>query len=273
VECVLCGSDKLRCVATVDGFDVARCDHCGLRFVPPVELSQVNYDEYYQDQGLYDFSARQAAAIRAGSPLPLRRARRAVIERIERDRAGSVLEVGCGVGAFLYELQQRGIACWGVEPSGNAVAMARDYLNCPVHHGYLDESVFPGRQFEAVCSWEVVEHVSDVRSFLANLVDRLLPGGALYLSTPNYGSRWMWADVPRDPRSAPPVHVTFWDSASLTRLLEQSGLVHIEVQPTSYPVNPGIRSRKLLGKYRATLEALLWPKQRASLYVRAEKPR
>ncbi len=280
-SCVSCGSKRAHNLHPINGFALARCDSCGLRFVPPDALASVNYDELYQSEGgegPYDFYVQDAAAIRAGKPTTLPRPRQLALDRIVRDRAASVLEIGSGVGSFLHALQKRGIDCAGVEPSGQALKLARQYLSCDLHHGVFHEHVFPGRQFDAICLWEVLEHISDVQPFLAMVTSKLTQGGAggaggaVYLSTPNYGSSWMWNDVPRDPRSRPPVHVTFWNARSLGALLQSMGLVNIDVRHMQYPVNPGARSGKPLGRYRASIDALLRPRQRKTLYARAMRP-
>ncbi len=272
VPCVACESRQTESLPAVNGFPLRLCTQCGLRFVPPETLIAVDYDTLYKEQGDYRSHMEEARLIRSGAVPSFPSARRAAIEQIKTDQPRTLLEVGCGVGSFLAAIQRLGIETYGVEPSGNALQAGRSYLQCALHHGTLSDDAFPGQRFDAICFWEVLEHIIQARAFLSTVRDRLNPGGAVYLSTPNYGSRWMWNDVPRDPRSRPPVHVTYWTRSSLQELLQSVGFVGVEVRTMSYPANSGTRSGLWLGKYRACLDAALRPEQRKTLYARARAP-
>lgn len=115
--------------------------------------------------------------------------------------------VGCGVGRFLAYVARLGIDCAGVEPSKNAVKYGKQYLPCDIHVGMMTEDIFHDQKFDVTCSWDIIEHVADLRLFLQAIKQRLKPGGFLYLSTPNYDCSWIWGDMEADPRSRPPVHL------------------------------------------------------------------
>ena len=272
--CPACGSTSTRNgTLRVAEFDIVKCGGCGLRFVPERQITNVNYDELYQEQGDYAHHVGEIAAMKAGKLPVFSRARRLALQHIEKTKPGSVLEIGCGVGNFLAWIQSFGIRGYGVDASANAIELARQHLSFPLHCGRFDESVFPGANFDAICTWEVIEHIHDVKSFTAGIFRRLNPGGCLMLSTPNYGSSWMLRDVPADPRSRPPVHVTFWDSPSLHRHLSDIGFGRIEIRPVSIPRNAAKRSGPVLGEIRSVLSAMLVPSQRQTLLAMAWKPK
>ena len=161
------------------------------------------------------------------------RARRIALRQIARSRPKTLLDVGCGVGAFLHWVKALGIGVWGSDPSCNALEVAERRIGCPLHCGVLGPDTFPGVRFDAICAWEVLEHVAEPAAFLGSIFDRLNPGGQAYLSTPNYESRWMWNDLQRDARSSPPLHVTFWNSAGLQHTIQQAGFRSVRVRPLS----------------------------------------
>ncbi len=115
-----------------------------------------------------------------------------------------LLDLGCGNGAFLVQMQDAGWEVQGIDPDATAVAVARE-AGVPVEHGVLDEARFPESSFDAVTLSHVIEHLPDpIRSL--RICHRLLrPGGVLSLTTPNlasvghslFGRDWIGLDAPR----------------------------------------------------------------------------
>ncbi len=107
---------------------------------------------------------------------------------------GDVLDIGCYDGALLAGLSAR----WrrhGIEPSAAAAqaaggrgveVLARSLEALDRADGaesLRDPLPASARRFRIVCAIDVVEHVPDPSAFLARLARRLLPGGALLVST------------------------------------------------------------------------------------------
>lgn len=120
------------------------------------------------------------------------RARREILQRvIERrvGRVGCLLEIGCGTGANLQMLSGFG-SVEGIENS----AFAREYAasrGFSVRDGRLPDGL-PQElgSFDAVCMFDVLEHIEcDLDALIA--VRRLLkPGGRIVLSVPAY--QWLF---------------------------------------------------------------------------------
>src|SRR5690606_467683 len=93
----------------------------------------------------------------------------------------SVLDVGCGRGAFLAYLheQRPGLQLAGIEvaefepPPGIELIVA-DF-----------ESTDLGRRFDAVVSLAVIEHVTDPHKFMRRVLECCQPGGQVVLMTLN----------------------------------------------------------------------------------------
>ena len=93
----------------------------------------------------------------------------------------AVLDVGCGTGYGARLLADRCARVVGYEPDA-AVARANstEYL-----HPRLEfTSDWPGQIFDAVTSFDVIEHVQDDEAFLSDIHVALKPDGVLFLSTP-----------------------------------------------------------------------------------------
>ena len=109
--------------------------------------------------------------------------------RNTRPLAGkSALDVGCGAGLLCEPLARMGAAVTGVDAAPENVAAAAIHAEgVGLDIRYIAGEI--GQQdlgtFDLVTSMEVVEHVADKRAFLAQLAERLAPGGLMVLSTPN----------------------------------------------------------------------------------------
>lgn len=136
---------------------------------------------------------------------------------------GQVLDVGCGTGGFLYELQRTGkYQVIGIDINEYALSLAQQQ-GIRVQYGELVDLCFPAASFDVVTAWEVIEHVRDPEATLGEIHRVLKPTGTLLLSTPN-GASWQarfwrnyWCgwDLPR--------HLQIFSRESLYELLRNSG--------------------------------------------------
>ncbi len=85
-----------------------------------------------------------------------------------------ILEVGSGPGLFIERAMKELTASTvkGIELNENVVSQARQ-KNLPVEPLNLHELVARGETFDAVCSFQVLEHVFRVREFLAAMIEVL----------------------------------------------------------------------------------------------------
>ncbi len=272
-SCVGCGAAGVDLAKQVNGYDVLRCCACGLRFVPPQQLRDgLDYDTLYRPDGVYVSHISDSLALMAGRKSKPVRARRIALRQIAGTGPQTLLDVGCGVGAFLHLVQELGVKVWGTDLSRNALQLAERLVGCPLYCGVLSPEAFPDTRFDAISTWEVLEHVADVTGFLGSIYDRLNPGGIVYMSTPNYDSRWMWNDLDRDPRSSPPLHVTFWNSTGLERHLHRAGFRDIRVRALSVPLTSAVRSGVPFAKWIVVADTLLRRSQRRTLLATGVKP-
>ncbi len=113
----------------------------------------------------------------------------------DRVRGGRILDVACGTG---YGTAMLGAV--GVDLSLDALRYARRH---PAAYVAADAARLPfGRVFDAVVSFETIEHVADAGRFVSECARVLKPGGLFLVSTPN---RELWS--PRSPRPIQRHHV------------------------------------------------------------------
>lgn len=114
-----------------------------------------------------------------------------------------ILDIGCGEGLFLKKIKNSFIVK-GSEYNSKALNKLKA-LNID-----LDT---PDDKYDAIFSFQVLEHVLDVNTFLNNAKSKLNKGGFLFLTVPNYDSKY-FKEV-EDILNYPPHHLTLWDKKAL----------------------------------------------------------
>lgn len=195
ISCKLCRGGLSRhtyCLRGTAGiaFEAAECEVCGLfqvlydwRAKKPLTLT-TDADEALADP-LWG-SARELAANQSKATMFADRlARDGVLQRTR------VLEIGCGRGFFLRACRDLGAAdAIGQEFRSSDIAHARDTLGIedirPSEISRTD--VWPDNEFDLVCSFDVLEHVHDLKMLLEHSLRVVRPGGYLFHATPGYDS-------------------------------------------------------------------------------------
>ena len=145
--------------------------------------------------------------------------------------AKRVFDLGCGTGATAAALADRGFDVSGVDPSDDAIRLAREarpHLRLEAGSASDDLAGRFGR-YPAVVSLEVVEHVFHPRQYARCVFDLLEPGGVAILSTPYHG---YWKNLALAVTGKMDAHFTalwdyghikFWSVKTLTELLTEAG--------------------------------------------------
>lgn len=121
--------------------------------------------------------------------------RQDLLDRIPTD-AKAVLEFGCGEGALAHALKQRQkVRVVGVEIDRQAAAKARKRMD-DVYCGDVREIVaLLAEEFDCIVGGDIIEHLDEPWSFLADLRRIAKPGGRLLLSIPNVANASIIADL------------------------------------------------------------------------------
>lgn len=196
------GINVQKYMGTVEFIDLYRCQSSGYRFYYPFSLA--GDEEFYQELQTFPWYY--------------------VEEKWEHDMAlemiqphDLVLEVGCGSGAFLQRLSSEvGAQGIGLELNQHAVNIAKG-RDLEVYPELLEDHMpLNEEKYDVVCSFQVLEHVSNVKEFLDMKLSVLKPGGKLIIAVPNNGS--FMRHLHGWSTNMPPHHLGLWNKESLVNL-------------------------------------------------------
>lgn len=180
--CPLCGSQENVPYLQKQEMILVRCRQCGMVFTKnvPRELAGEYYDNLGEPYYLSpDKLESDYASVRFERELRLFQ---------KYCREGSVLDVGCSTGAFMYQLKSRGnYTVTGTDISRPALEYARSRGLDIIADSFLDHD-FGADKFDAITFWAVMEHLLEPRRFLHKAAALLEPSGYCFILVPNLKS-------------------------------------------------------------------------------------
>lgn len=272
-DCAVCGASMGECeFVRLNTAGLLQCGYCeSWTYLPrPSDQAQAalhDTAEYFEHPY---FQSR-----RNDKSLNFKRCREifAVVDkvlRIESLRGERLLDVGCDTGSLLIAVSEcYGVIPFGLDVSYRAVEASRA-RGLRVFHGVIDNAPADFTGFKVVTAVDVLEHTARPGVFLRRLYERILPGGILYLQTPNFesvvyrlgrGICNLTGGHPRDAmeRLFPVQHVQYFSQNGLRLLAERSGfeVARLETRPlpardiiASRPVRAALVVLQLIDSYR-----------------------
>jgi SAM-dependent methyltransferase len=137
-----------------------------------------------------------------------------------------ILEIGCGTGGFLnYAKQNYFCQVKGLELNESAISKCiSDGLDVSSE---LIENYFSEKKFNLLCSFQVLEHIADVDSFIQNSIRLLEKNGLLIIAVPNNDSRLFIKG--NEILNLPPHHMGKWNRVSLSNLTNMYNIELVEI--------------------------------------------
>ena len=237
--CPVCDSKQLQealsakdYTVSAQQFTIEKCINCSLLFTQNVP-TQAQIGEYYNSenyishsntqQGIVNNLYHQVRKFTLASKLTL-------ITKNTSSKMLSLLDIGCGTGAFLNAAKQAGWQVTGLEPDENTRAKAKVLYNLevlPAHHLF---ELAPNK-YDVITMWHVLEHVHALQDYIIEIKKLLTQNGTLLIAVPNYTSLdaqhyhkyWAAYDVPR--------HLYHFSPKSMQILMERHGFFIKKIKP------------------------------------------
>jgi 2-polyprenyl-3-methyl-5-hydroxy-6-metoxy-1,4-benzoquinol methylase len=219
---------------TVSGenFDIYTCQSCTGAFTQDVPTQEA-IGKYYAATSYVSHSETKDGLVNklyhAVRTRTLREKKKMIQQLTGRDK-GSLLDVGCGTGAFVATMLQAGWDATGLEPDETARKNAQQlYQVQPLPAPEIFN--LPAQQYDAITMWHVLEHVHQLHEYIDQLKKLLKPSGKILIAVPNYTSEdaqhykthWAAYDVPR--------HLYHFSPESMKTLMELHGMQVLQYKP------------------------------------------
>lgn len=205
---------------------VLRCPSCGTwASTLDVRINEATHrdlDEDLREDGLRELRHRNNELI---------------LDRVAAVRAvagARLLDVGAAHGWFVSAAAARGATALGIEPDED-VAARSEPGGGELRVGFFPDALEAGEQFDVISFNDVLEHLPDPSSVIAECARRLVPGGVLVLNLPTstgllfkiaklsarMGATALLARLWQAGLPSP--HLWYFDPRGLTRLAERHG--------------------------------------------------
>jgi len=200
------------------------CESCDLIYANPA-LEQ-NFIEAEYENAAFDSSVEAGYAAKTYAKyLP------------QKSLIKSVLDIGCGGGEFLQELQKNGVKnICGIEPSAAAIATAQTSVKKFIRPGFFEKKLF-SEEFDLISCFQTLEHVLDPLQLCIDANSLLKKDGRFFVVTHNFRGK-----VNQILGQKSPIydieHLQLFSPKSLGELLIKAGFSDIKVFPiiNTYPL-------------------------------------
>lgn len=177
-RCPLCGSDNAKVLFLKMGFRFVQCDECRFVYVNPIVNDSAVQNVH--SGAAYDYCYEKVEP-RADEFKCAKTILRQINSYV---KAGRLLDVGCGSGAFLKVAKTFGFETWGCELNKAGAEQAERISGAKVVQKKIEDTDFPSEYFDVITFFQVLEHLEDPLAMLKEASRILRRGGCSSLMCP-----------------------------------------------------------------------------------------
>lgn len=189
----------------VKQMDVLKCRRCS--FIQIAEMEEYDYKEEYFDNNKYrDYRCQNRENER----------RKKLVKKF-CSRGSRIIDIGCASGEFVSSVKDE-FDIFGCDFSLNAIKIAKN-KNPQMKERFWQASVKElapdGDYYDAVCMWDVIEHIDDPLEAMHHVLSILKKDGYIFISTPDIGTVFAKIMGAKWPFMTPPEHLSFFNKRSM----------------------------------------------------------
>lgn len=128
-----------------------------------------------------------------------------------------VIDIGCGNGIFLESIKHLTSQIYGAEFNPNAIKQCQEKGIEVFSEDLTKLAQSHSNQFDVVTYFQVLEHVSDVKSFIGNSLKLLKTKGKLVIAVPN-NNPFLFKYEKYHTLNLPPHHLGLWSVEAMSNL-------------------------------------------------------
>lgn len=215
-------------------FDIFSCENCGLyQIYPPLKQSEIAnlYTHYYPRENIELKKIKENFQPEQGRFLKFQKwleGNHRIQYMLVHDNK-KILEIGCGDGRSLLQLQALGYDVYGIETDEN-MKKAQEELGLNMHIGTIENCGFTPKTFDYIIANQLIEHIINLDSFIESCKTLLKDDGSLIFSTPNSGSLYRKLCGKKWVNWHIPYHQQIFSNKSLGLLLKKHNLEIISIK-------------------------------------------
>lgn len=235
LTCPICNTSSFTSILKVkdhsvsqETFDLLKCSNCEFVITSPIPE---NLAPYYESPN-YISHTNKASGItdvlyKFARTITLRW-KTNLINSNNHLQEKTLLDYGCGTGAFLAHAKKSGWNINGVEPADQPRTLAAQATETTIVKSI---ELLTQQTFSAITMWHVLEHVEQLNEIVAALTSRLANSGTIFIAVPNhrsldariYKEYWAAYDTPR--------HLWHFTQSNMRTLLDKHGLTLQQIVP------------------------------------------
>ncbi|MDO8424599.1 MAG: class I SAM-dependent methyltransferase [bacterium] len=229
-------------------FSLYECENCGIQFWNPFKNPG---KDWYEKE--YDYKARNILISKS-----YRSCHKKFLKYFKNVPSGTkILDIGCGIGEFIAELQGRGCEVWGVDFNKNHTEIAKNKFGLKNIYTMDFNDFFAKEglpQFDIITIFGLLEHIDNHLELVQKVKKILKPGGLIASSAPCKEN----LVTGMNSKDLPPDHLTQWNQKAVSSLFQNIGfnVSHLEYVDQFQSFKSVITEKFRLGLVNKTAETL-----------------
>jgi len=220
-KCRLCNHAVINKKFTANGYDIGKCPSCHIcQIIGGVETEVAYSEDYFNNRKYTDVYALNKEN---------RRRERYLLRYLKK--GARVLDMGCASGDFV-DYAKDSFDIFGCDLSEEAIKIGKERFPSISNRLFVQSATKSNADeigtYDAVCMWDVIEHIPYPMDAVIEAVTKLKSGGHLFISTPYVDALFARVTGKYWPFMTPPEHICFFGKHGLEYISNTKDLALIE---------------------------------------------